>query len=150
MSQEQRQSSSLTTTYTSQISLYINSSQPSKILVKQDNRSSVSRQDSKIISYRQKSTTLVIGSLKDSNDPSKKSKTNNIKNFKVPKNEYLLKEVAKYNKKEDLQIIVKDIVINVTNQVDKYPSSLQALFSYIGKDTLEKFKILYNNSKEIS
>ena len=81
----------------------------------------------------------------DSNDPGKVSSTVDPKNFKVPEEEYSLEEVAKHNKKEDLWIAVKGVVMNVTDWVDEHPGGPQALYSHMGRDASEEFEMLHDD-----
>jgi succinate dehydrogenase/fumarate reductase flavoprotein subunit len=57
--------------------------------------------------------------------------------FKVPEKEFTMEEVAKHNKKDDLWIVVKGVVMDVTNWLDEHPGGAQALFSHMGKDATE-------------
>lgn len=70
-------------------------------------------------------------------DPGQQKETNDIANFKVPEKEYSLEEVARHNKKDDLWIAVKGIVMDVSNWLDEHPGGPQALFSHMGKDASE-------------
>ncbi len=56
-----------------------------------------------------------------------------------------IEEVAKHNKKEDLWIAVKGVVMNVTDWVDEHPGGPQALFSHMGKDASEEFEMLHDD-----
>ncbi|GIZ43430.1 hypothetical protein CKM354_000665800 [Cercospora kikuchii] len=131
----------------SQISLHIDPSQPGKISVEWGNGASASSSDSsgQIRQQGQLSAAPVMGGSKDSKDPGQVTKTNDIKSFKVPEKEYSLEEVAKHNKKEDLWIAVKGVVMNVTDWVDEHPGGPQALFSHMGKDASEEFEMLHDD-----
>ncbi|CAK1363265.1 Fumarate reductase [Cercospora beticola] len=130
-----------------QISLHIDPSQPGKISVEWGNGASASSSDSssQIRQQGQLSAAPVMGGSKDSKDPGQVTKTNDIKSFKVPEKEYSLEEVAKHNKKEDLWIAVKGVVMNVTDWVDEHPGGPQALFSHMGKDASEEFEMLHDD-----
>ncbi|KAF2217570.1 hypothetical protein CERZMDRAFT_30603 [Cercospora zeae-maydis SCOH1-5] len=130
-----------------QISLHIDPSQPGKISVEWGNGASASSSDSssQIRQQGQTSAAPVMGGSKDSKDPGQVTKANDIKSFKVPEKEYSLEEIAKHNKKEDLWIAVKGVVMNVTDWVDEHPGGPQALFSHMGKDASEEFEMLHDD-----
>merc|ERR1711939_872499 len=93
----------------------------------------------------QNSAAPVLSPKADSKDPAKVSAPNKKQEFKIPDQEYSLEEVAKHNKKEDLWIAVKGIVMNVTDWVDEHPGGPQALFSHMGKDASEEFEMLHDD-----
>ena len=132
-----------------QISLHIDPNQPGKVSVEWSNgvgaSSGSSDADSKIQQHSQQSAAPVMNANGDSSDPGKVSQPNDIKSFKVPEDEYSLEEVAKHNKKEDLWIAVKGVVMNVTDWVDEHPGGPQALFSHMGRDASEEFEMLHDD-----
>lgn len=129
-----------------QISLHIDPSQPGKISVEWANGAGASANDQTAPAQQgQQSAGPVMTQSGDSNDPAKVSKPNAIEAFKVPEDEYSLEEVAKHNKKEDLWIAVKGVVMNVTDWVDEHPGGPQALFSHMGKDASEEFEMLHDD-----
>jgi flavocytochrome c len=121
-----------------QISLHIDPSQPGKISVEwgSGEGASATAGTSKTDGQAQKSTAPVMDGNKKE-DPGKKQDVNDPKNFKIPDKEFSLEEVAKHNKKDDLWIAVKGIVLDVTNWLDEHPGGPQALFSHMGKDASE-------------
>lgn len=148
MQQLLNSSGGVAATRAGQISLHIDPSQPGKVSVEWGNGvsgSSSDSTDSKIRQQGQRSAGPVMGGSKDSKDPGKVTDTNDIKNFKVPEDEYSLEEVAKHNKKEDLWIAVKGVVMNVTDWVDEHPGGPQALFSHMGKDASEEFEMMHDD-----
>ena len=48
-----------------------------------------------------------------------------------------MEEIAKHNKKDDLWIVVKGIVLDVTNWLDEHPGGANALFNFMGRDATE-------------
>lgn len=111
-----------------QISLHIDPNTPGKISVEWANGVGASGDDaaSKISQQSQQSAAPVMptsGKSGDSSDPGKVSKPNSLKDFKVPEQEYSLEEVAKHNKKEDLWVAVKGVVMDLTDWVDEHPVS---------------------------
>ena len=132
-----------------QVSLHIDPNTPGKISVEWNNgvgaSSSSSSGESPVAHQAQKSAGPVMTQNGDSSDPAKVSAPNSLKDFKVPDDEYSLEEVAKHNKKEDLWIAVKGVVMNVTDWVDEHPGGPQALFSHMGKDASEEFEMLHDD-----
>ncbi|ORY19383.1 fumarate reductase-like protein [Clohesyomyces aquaticus] len=131
-----------------QISLHIDPSQPGKISVEWGNGSaSASGAGGQDRQAQQSQTSAgpVMKSDGDSTDPGKVSKPSSTKNFTIPDKEFTLEEIAKHNKKDDLWIAVKGIVMDVTNWTDEHPGGPQALFSHMGKDATEEFEMLHDD-----
>ena len=66
-----------------------------------------------------------------------------IKSFRVPEREYTLDEVSNHNTKEDLWIVVKGVVLNLTDWVEEHPGGPQALYAHMGKDATEQWEMLH-------
>jgi len=131
-----------------QISLHIDPSNPGKISVEWANNGNAedNRSPSDAPAHQtQQSAAPVMTSSGDSSDPAKVSKPKTKAEFKVPEKEFSLEEVAKHNKKEDLWIAVKGVVLNVTDWVEEHPGGPQALFSHMGKDASEEFAMLHDD-----
>ena len=119
-----------------QISLHIDPSTPGKISVEWGNSgvgSSVG--DATTTAQSQKSAAPVMNGKNE--DPGKVKESVDPKDFKVPEKEIDMEEIAKHNKKDDLWIAVKGVVMDVTNWLDEHPGGPQALFSHMGKDATE-------------
>ena len=135
-----------------QISLHIDPSTPGKISVEWADGASVSSSQSSAaggpVQDRQAQSSaapVMKGDNADSNDAGKVSKPSDPVEFKVPEREISMEEVAKHNKKDDLWIAVKGIVLDVTNWLDEHPGGPQALFSHMGKDASEEFEMLHDD-----
>ncbi|KAJ6006752.1 hypothetical protein N7451_004696 [Penicillium sp. IBT 35674x] len=66
-------------------------------------------------------------------------------NFQIPDKEFSMEEIAKHNKKDDLWIAVKGIVLDVTNWLDEHPGGANALFNFMGRDATEEFAMLHDD-----
>ncbi|KAF2707569.1 Flavocytochrome c [Pleomassaria siparia CBS 279.74] len=133
-----------------QISLHIDPSQPGKVSVEWGNDSTSGTSastggQSKLQQQSQTSAGPVMKGGADSSDPGKVSKPAAPKKFSIPDKEFSLEEIAKHNKKDDLWIAVKGIVMDVTNWTDEHPGGPQALFSHMGKDASEEFEMLHDD-----
>ncbi|KAE8149686.1 FAD binding domain-containing protein [Aspergillus avenaceus] len=73
------------------------------------------------------------------------SKPNDPKKFEIPETEYSMEEVSKHNKKEDLWIVVKGVVLDVTNWLEEHPGGANALFNFMGRDATEEFAMLHDD-----
>lgn len=123
-----------------QISLHIDPSTPGKISVEWAGGESSSSRSTEIkqdLQSQKSAAPVMKGANADSEDPGKVSKPTDPADFKIPEAEYSMEEVAKHNQKDDLWIVVKGVVLDVTNWLDEHPGGPQALFSHMGKDASE-------------
>ena len=135
-----------------QISLHIDPATPGKISVEwADSSSSAPAGEASSVGGKtqaaqsQQSAGPVMSSTADSADAGKVSKPTDPVDFKVPEKTFSMEEVAKHNKKDDLWIVVKGVVLDVTNWLDEHPGGPQALFSHMGKDASEEFEMLHDD-----
>ena len=122
-----------------QISLHIDPNTPGKVSIEwANNGESQGRDPGEAPKEHQQysSAPVMDGS---SQEPGKVKQSNKIEDFKVPDKEYTLEEVAQHNKKDDLWIAVKGVVMCVTDWTEEHPGGPQALFSHMGKDASEEF-----------
>jgi succinate dehydrogenase/fumarate reductase flavoprotein subunit len=121
-----------------QISLHIDPSTPGKISVEWNNAGSDGKDPA---SGRVEAPTAAAGTPAASSTSkaaeAPTSGAQDIADFKVPEKEFTMEEVAKHNKKDDLWIVVKGVVMDVTNWLDEHPGGAQALFSHMGRDASE-------------
>ncbi|KAL7926301.1 putative fumarate reductase/succinate dehydrogenase [Trichoderma austrokoningii] len=67
------------------------------------------------------------------------------KAFSVPETEYTMEEVAKHNTKEDLWVVVKGVVMDLTNWVEEHPGGVNAILNFMGRDATEEFAMLHDD-----
>ncbi|KAH0536754.1 hypothetical protein FGG08_006392 [Glutinoglossum americanum] len=78
-------------------------------------------------------------------EPTKVSKSPDPKDFVIPETEFAMEEVAKHNTKESIWIVVKGIVLDVTNWLDDHPGGPGALLNFMGRDATEEFAMLHDD-----
>ncbi|EGZ77926.1 Flavocytochrome c [Neurospora tetrasperma FGSC 2509] len=114
-----------------QIALHIDPSQPGKISVQWGGESGA------------QATANTEASKKDTAAAAPKKE--NPKAFTIPDKEYTMEEVAKHNKKEDLWVVVKGVVLDLTNWLEEHPGGVQALLNFMGRDATEEFEMLHDD-----
>ncbi|KAI0799467.1 FAD binding domain-containing protein [Xylaria sp. FL0064] len=115
-----------------QISLHIDPSQPGKVSVEWANGATASAP-----SASQPTAAKPAAEGAKSSKPAKK--------FEIPDKEYTLDEVAKHNTKEDLWVVVKGVVLDLTNWLDEHPGGPQAIMNFMGRDATEEFEMLHDD-----
>ena len=119
-----------------QIALHIDPSSPGKISVEWGSAASRASQPQ---------TASAVGSNAKQADGQPAAKANDPKMFSIPEKEYTMEEVAKHNKKEDLWVVVKGVVLDLTNWLDDHPGGPQALLNFMGRDATEEFEMLHDD-----
>ncbi|KAB8611446.1 hypothetical protein FH972_025951 [Carpinus fangiana] len=126
-----------------QISLHIDPSQPGKVSVEWGNGGQGASSSDAPAGQAQSSAAPVLNG--SGTEPGQVEKPLDLKDFKVPEKEYTLEEVAKHNKKDDLWVAVKGVVMDLTHWTDEHPGGPQALFSHMGRDASEEFAMLHDD-----
>ncbi|KAK7962197.1 fumarate reductase [Apiospora aurea] len=125
-----------------QISLHIDPSQPGRLSVQWGGDAS-------------SASAPTLGQTTSAAGPSPKadagkssqtaSKPQKPKKFEIPQKEFSMEEVAKHNKKEDLWVVVKGVVMDLTNWLDEHPGGPQAIMNFMGRDATEEFEMLHDD-----
>ncbi|EPS31495.1 hypothetical protein PDE_06450 [Penicillium oxalicum 114-2] len=123
-----------------QISLHIDPSTPGKISVEWNGSSQASSLPSVQAAPGAASAAAATPAGEDA-----AAKPDPVASFQVPEKEFSMEEVAKHNKKDDLWIVVKGIVLDVTNWLDEHPGGANALFNFMGRDATEEFAMLHDD-----
>ena len=130
-----------------QISLHIDPSNPQKITIDWSGSagsSSSGSHDGVPRDQTQTSTQTVQSKGGDSKDAGKVSKPA-PKKFSIPEKEFTMEEVAKHNTKEDIWVVVKGVVMDLSNFLDDHPGGANALLNFCGRDATEEFEMLHDD-----
>ncbi|KAL1960972.1 hypothetical protein VTO42DRAFT_4860 [Malbranchea cinnamomea] len=131
-----------------QISLHIDPSQPGKVSVEwaaPSGSSSGGQAPAKVAEASSAVSAAPATSSQGSSSAAPAAPAADVSNFKIPDREFTMEEVAKHNKKDDLWIVVKGVVMDVSNWLDEHPGGAQALFSHMGRDATEEFEMLHDD-----
>lgn len=67
------------------------------------------------------------------------------KSFSIPDKSISLEEVQKHNTKEDLWVVVKGVVLDLSGFLDDHPGGPSSLIAFAGKDATEEFEMLHED-----
>ncbi|EWC44938.1 hypothetical protein DRE_00997 [Drechslerella stenobrocha 248] len=67
------------------------------------------------------------------------------KKFAVPDKEFTMEEIAKHNKKDDVWVVVKGVVMDLTNFLEDHPGGANAILNFCGRDATEEFEMLHDD-----
>ncbi|KAK4451592.1 fumarate reductase [Podospora aff. communis PSN243] len=119
-----------------QIALHIDPSTPGRLSIEWANGGTAGRSDA---------PPSQAVSASGPNPTKESGKANDPKKFTIPEKEFTMEEVAKHNKKEDLWVVVKGVVLDLTNWLDDHPGGPQALLNFMGRDATEEFEMLHDD-----
>lgn len=129
-----------------QISLHLDPNQPGKISVEWGVPNNKHLMSEAHLSEQPQTLTAPVASHKDySSQPTKSEKALKPVKFQIPETEYTLEEVAKHNKKDDLWVVVKGVVLNLSDWLDEHPGGPQAIMNFMGRDASEEFAMLHDD-----
>ncbi|KAI9866668.1 MAG: hypothetical protein M1813_001220 [Trichoglossum hirsutum] len=123
------------------ISLHIDPSQPGRVTVDWSGGSS----SGPSIQSQQGQSSAQAAPAAATGEPAKVSKSPDPKDFVIPEREITMEEVAKHNTKESIWLVVKGIVLDVTNWLDDHPGGPGALLNFMGRDATEEFAMLHDD-----
>lgn len=80
----------------------------------------------------------------ESQGPSKVEKST-PKEFSIPEKEFTMEEVAAHTSKDSVWVVVKGVVMDVTNFLEDHPGGVQAVMNFAGRDATEEFAMLHDD-----
>ncbi|KAI2469331.1 Flavocytochrome c [Annulohypoxylon bovei var. microspora] len=125
-----------------QISLHIDPSQPGKVSVEWGSGASSS---SSVAVGQQTSATGPTPTAEGGKSSQPAAKPQSAKKFEIPNKEFTIEEVAEHNKKEDLWVVVKGVVMDLTNWLEEHPGGPNAIMNFMGRDATEEFEMLHDD-----
>ncbi|KAJ9132969.1 FAD binding domain-containing protein [Pleurostoma richardsiae] len=133
-----------------QISLHLDPSQPGKISVEwgsggASSSGSYSGGGSVGGPVQKQQDATSTGPIASGTGKAAGDKPGGAKEFKIPETEFSMEEVAKHNKKDDLWVVVKGVVLDLTNWLDDHPGGPQAIMNFMGRDATEEFEMLHDD-----
>ncbi|KAL5091882.1 hypothetical protein Trisim1_002693 [Trichoderma cf. simile WF8] len=116
-----------------QISLHLDPSAPGKLTVEWANGSATGSAPAQVA---EKPAASSAGAKEASSKP---------KAFSIPEKEYTMEEIAKHNTKDDLWVVVKGVVLDLTNWLEEHPGGVNAILNFMGRDATEEFEMLHDD-----
>lgn len=123
-----------------QISLHLDPSQPGRVTVDWSNAVGSGSGPGSGVVAPQQPTSASAGPV-----PQGADKPTDPKKFTIPEKEFTMEEVAKHNKKDDLWVVVKGVVLDLTDWLDEHPGGPQAIMNFMGRDATEEFEMLHDD-----
>jgi flavocytochrome c len=126
-----------------QISLHLDPSIPNQVTVSwgAPGAASGSGAPSKVDEH----ASVAAGPNPTKEDGAKASKPNDPKAFKVPEKEFTMEEIAKHNTKENVWVVVKGVVLDLSDWLEEHPGGVQAILNFMGRDATEEFEMLHDD-----
>ncbi|KAF3073710.1 putative fumarate reductase/succinate dehydrogenase [Trichoderma camerunense] len=116
-----------------QISLHLDPSAPGKLTVEWANGAATGSAPAQVA---EKPAASSAGAKEASSKP---------KAFSIPEKEYTMEEIAKHNTKDDLWVVVKGVVLDLTNWLEEHPGGVNAILNFMGRDATEEFEMLHDD-----
>ena len=120
-----------------QISLHLDPSHPGKLSVEWTGASTSSSLPASVAAAPSSGSIESSGSEQPASvDP---------RNWQVPEKEFTMEEVAKHNTRDDLWLVVKGAVLDLTNWLEEHPGGVNAILNFMGRDASEEFAMLHDD-----
>jgi cytochrome b involved in lipid metabolism len=127
-----------------QISLHIDPNNPGRLTIEWAGQGPSSERSGANIPS-QAATHTVPKDGAGGSDPGAVEKPAAKKEFSIPEKEYTMEEVAKHNRKEDVWVVVKGLVMDLSGFLEDHPGGVQAIVNFAGRDATEEFAMLHDD-----
>ncbi|EGX52857.1 hypothetical protein AOL_s00007g193 [Orbilia oligospora ATCC 24927] len=126
-----------------QISLHLDPSNPGRLVVDWNANGSAPAQVAQTTQTTtsesvSEATTATSSSAAPASKPDPKK-------FSIPDKEFTMEEVAKHNKKDDVWVVVKGVVMDLTGFLEDHPGGANAILNFCGRDATEEFEMLHDD-----
>lgn len=130
-----------------QISLHIDPNTPGRVTVQWNVDQACSGARAEGSGESIPSQTPSHSSSKGSTDGQDSGKTEKPapKAFSIPEKEFTMEEVAAHTSKDSVWVVVKGVVMDVTNFLEDHPGGVQAVMNFAGRDATEEFAMLHDD-----
>jgi len=126
-----------------QISLHIDPNNPGRLTIEWTDRGP--SEGSGTDTSGQRPTHSIFKDSAKGSSPGTVENSAAKKEFSIPEKEYTMEEVAKHNKKEDVWVVVKGLVMDLSGFLDDHPGGVQAIVNFAGRDATEEFAMLHDD-----
>lgn len=75
-----------------------------------------------------------------------RSQGKTLTGFRVPLREFTMEEVSKHNKESDCWVVVKNVVLDLTQFLDDHPGGRESIIKFAGQDATESFDMLHEDN----
>lgn len=123
-----------------QISLHIDPNIPNKVTIQWNNSQTPSSAPE--VSYGSQTSAHKESAESQDSDKAEKSAP---KEFSIPEKEFTMEEVAAHSTKDSVWVVVKGVVMDVTNFLEDHPGGVQAVLNFAGRDATEEFAMLHDD-----
>lgn len=127
-----------------QISLHIDPNTPGRITVQWNSGQACPADGSGKSIHSQTPAHSTSGGSSESQDSGKAEKPA-PKVFSIPEKEFTMEEVAAHASKDSVWVVVKGVVMDVTNFLEDHPGGVQAVMNFAGRDATEEFAMLHDD-----
>ncbi|KAK9319979.1 FAD binding domain-containing protein [Lipomyces orientalis] len=127
------------------ISLHIDPVKPGQVLINWDSASSCPGNGELVPAASLSTRSSSSASAAAFSTPESVEKKSDAKEFVIPTKEFTLEIVSTHNKKTDCWVVVKDLVMDVTNFLEDHPGGVNAIVNFAGRDATAEFEMLHED-----
>lgn len=125
-----------------QVSLHLDPTKPNSVVVEWKGFGEAGSQSEESISSEASSPS----EASTASSPSESSDSSASYNaFQIPSKEFTMEEISKHNTEKDCWVVVKNVVMDVTNFLSDHPGGIDPVVKLAGKDATEPFEMFHED-----